>query len=276
MNVSDLVRYGLWCMLAATAAANQREYNMATTWLPHLLTNSLSLLLPDILRFLTRRQLADSDMPLSSPSLLAERGLGGEVNTLRSGLDIAQQSLIRTARDNPNYVIYVAPLAIGYVLSHPRFNIYKGDLGAIRVAGFGLDSLPHAATALGLAALTADTAQNAAAIAPPASPWTPLVRWSGEHPAAFSGAVLAVATLIWEVGEYRVHRYELELRGDVEKINMQWSLPDTLRDIIANCAGWLAAMFLRQVLRSTARQSTKESLPHEHSRIYSGHRAPQP
>lgn len=190
-------------MVAATANANRREYKMATTWLPHLLTNSLSLLLPDILRILTLRQQRYSGTALSSSSLLAEKGLGGEVGTL---LDIVQQSLIRMAHDNPNYVVYVAPLSFGYVLSHPRFNIYKGDLGAIRIAGFGLDTLPHTATALGFTLLVADTAEAAAEIAPPGSPWTSLVRWSGEHPSAFSALALAVATLIWEVGEYRIHR----------------------------------------------------------------------
>jgi hypothetical protein len=251
-------------MVAATANANRREYNMATTWLPHLLTNSLSLLLPDLLRH----------MPSASPLSTGWREARDELGTL---LDIAQQSLNRMARDNPNYAIYVAPLAIGYILSHPRFNIYKGNLAAIRVAGFGLDTLPHAATALGFAALTSDTAHAAAEIVPPDTPWTALVRWSGKHSSAFSAVALAMATLIWELGEYRVHRHELRLRGDVARINMQWSLSDTVRDIAANCAGWLAALLLRPLVRriETEQPSTKESLQREPSRIHSGHRTSQ-
>jgi hypothetical protein len=52
MRASDLARYGLWCGIVVTAEGNRREYHMATTWLPHLATNTLSLLLPDIYRML--------------------------------------------------------------------------------------------------------------------------------------------------------------------------------------------------------------------------------
>jgi len=94
MRGSDIARYALWCGVAVTAEANRREYRMATVWLPHFAANTLSLLLPDLLR------VAPRGWPGSRPGpapwrLLAEAALG-------------------TARDRPDYVLYVAPLAAGY------------------------------------------------------------------------------------------------------------------------------------------------------------------
>jgi hypothetical protein len=47
---------------------------------------------------------------------------------------------------------------------------------------------------------------------------------------------------VWEYGEYRVHFYELGQRGDVTKINMQWSVADTAKDVRSNFLGWLLAV----------------------------------
>jgi len=51
MRRSDLARYALWCGIVVTAEGNRRAYHLRTTWLPHLATNTLSLLLPDLYRF---------------------------------------------------------------------------------------------------------------------------------------------------------------------------------------------------------------------------------
>ncbi len=56
MHRSDMLRYCLWCGVVATAEGNRRQYTMATTWLPHLLTNTVSLLLPDALRLVARER----------------------------------------------------------------------------------------------------------------------------------------------------------------------------------------------------------------------------
>lgn len=231
MRLPDLIRYGLWGAIAATADANRREYNMTTTWLPHLLTNTLTLLLPDFLRVILPKQISPAPTTTSIP-----------VKVLHT-IELPAAAMVR---DNPSYALYVAPLAIGYILSHPRFNIYKGDWGDIRVAGLGLDALPHGATAFGLTALVTDTFDTMARITPPDEPFAPLWQWASRNPALSSGLVLAVATFIWEYGEYRVHEHELQLRGDIHLINMQWSWRDTLNDSLANLTGWIVALLLRR------------------------------
>lgn len=228
MRLSDLARYGLWGALVATADANRREYNMVTTWLPHLLTNTLTLLFPDALR------------KLLPPTKTSERRAAPPIV---SALEMPMEAMVR---DNPSYWVYVAPLAIGYILSHPRFNIYKGAWADIRFAGLGLDALPHAATAFALTALVCDTAETASRLTAPDEAFAQFWQWCSQHPALISAAALAIATLIWESGEYRVHIHELALRGDVSKINMQWTWRDTLNDMVANTAGWIAALVFRR------------------------------
>src|SRR5262245_16309354 len=109
---------------------------MRTTWLPHLLTNTITLLFPDLVRMLFRDSRVRQSVPASSESIVEE------------ARQITQNVLLIMVRDNPQYVTYMIPLAAGYILSHPRWNIYKGDWANIRIAGFGLDALPHSLTAL--------------------------------------------------------------------------------------------------------------------------------
>src|SRR5215211_9309882 len=149
MRPSDLARYGLWCGIVVTAEGNRREYHMTTTWLPHLATNTLSLLLPEIYRMLIRRK----------PSASA-RAPGQAQSPLREVQELIGATLATMACDRPNYVLYVAPLAFGYLLSGPWLNIYKGTLARKRLFGFGLDALPHATTAFALTALVRDTART--------------------------------------------------------------------------------------------------------------------
>ncbi len=225
----DLLRYLLWLAVAETAYENRQLYHMATTWLPHLATNTLSLLLPDLFRLITPSESKIDDANGNNPT----------------DIQMVEQAVIAMVRDNPNYAGYVAPLALGYILSHPRFNIYKGKMAELRIAGLGLDALPHAATAYGLVALVADTADTAEKIVPRKNKFRPLIDWVARHPGIFTGIVLTVVTLFWETSEYRVHQHELKLRGDITKINMQWSIEDTIRDCIANALGWLVAMVIR-------------------------------
>ncbi len=223
MRLSDLVRYGLWLGVAATAEANREEYHMSTTWLPHLLTNSLSLLLPDLYR--SARLSGNHKAPI-----------------IPEALDEPLHTLIC---DNPQYTAYVTPLALGYILSHPRFNIYKGRMAELRFAGLGLDAIPHASTAFALTALVCDTVDRLADSVPDADSLAPALQWSDQHKPLVSAAVLTLATLIWEGGEYSMHRHELKLRGDVRLINMQWSVRDTLNDIVANLIGWVFGVLWR-------------------------------
>lgn len=220
LKLYDLLRYGLWGVLAATADANRREYHMTTTWVPHLVTNSISLLLPDALRMLIPKK--------------------------RKPANLVEDVMDEMVRDNPKYVVYVAPLAIGYILSHPKFNIFKGDMGDIRIAGLGLDALPHGATGFALTALVQDTLQTAAEIEPDnRSSFAQFVRWCNDHSALTTFTVLGGLTFFWEYGEYRVHYHELELQGgDINKINMMWSADDTARDVLANFLGWALALLV--------------------------------
>ena len=220
MNGPDFLRYFVWGVVAATADANRREYHMSTTWLPHLVTNSITLLLPDALRLI---------IPANHK----------HDNLVEAVMD-------EMVRDNPKYVIYVIPLAAGYILSHPKFNIFKGDMGDIRVAGLGLDAIPHSATGFALSALVQDTLQTAAELEPSnPSPLARLIRFANRYPALVSLGALSALTFFWEYGEYRVHQHELELRGgDITKINMMWSAEDTARDVVANLLGWAAAALL--------------------------------
>src|SRR5260221_2694235 len=229
MSIYDLLRYTLWGAVAVTAEANRREYHMSTTWLPHLLTNTLTLFLPDLYRDVT-----DS------------RWFADQVSTIQV-LDDLQPTLDTMLRDNPAYVAYVMPLALGYILSHPRFNIYKGSLAEIRVAGLGLDALPHAATAFALTALVSDTLDAAAEEARFDGPLATIIEESERHPVLASFTILGLVTLWWELGEYLIHRHELSLRGDDEtKITTQCSLRDTLNDIFANAIGWAVAILFRR------------------------------
>ncbi len=219
MKRSDLFRYLLWGAVAWTADANRRHYHMQTTWLPHLLTNTASLLLPDAVRLLLPRKRARNEV---------------------------EEVLIKVVRDNDDYVAYVTPLAVGYLLSHPRFNIYKGAWADLKVAGFGLDAIPHSLTALALTALVTDSLEVAADVNDDPTWFGRLLDWCGRHAGLFSLGVLAALTFIWEYGEYRIHNLEMAERGDVAQINMQWSAKDTQQDILANLLGWALAILLRR------------------------------
>jgi hypothetical protein len=218
----DFLRYGIWGVLASTANANRREYHMTTTWLPHLVVNSVALLLPDVLRVL---------IPVKhKPTNLVEGVMDDMV------------------RDNPKYVSYVFPLAAGYILSHPKFNIFKGDMADIRVAGLGLDAIPHGATGFALTALVQDTLETADQLDPTdSSSLAKLIHVLNKRPALVSFGILSALTFFWEYGEYRVHVQELELQhGDISKINMMWSADDTARDVVANFLGWAIAALLHR------------------------------
>jgi hypothetical protein len=211
-NTRSWLRYLLWAMVAQTAYANRQHYHMSTTWFPHLLTNSLSLLLPDAVRLLFG-------------------------NRTRAN-NIVEDTLMTMVRDNPHYAMTVAPLALGYIVSHPRFNIYKGKMGELRFAGLGLDAIPHSATAFAFSTLVADTVETMGQHDEYTDVLARLVQWGRHHPDLISLAALTALTASWEYAEYRVHEDELAQRGDITAINMQWSMEDTGRDIIANAMGW--------------------------------------
>ncbi len=224
MQFSNIIRYGIWCGIVQTAYANRQEYHMATTWLPHLLMNSVALLLPELYH-----------------GLLAGQPRPANPTPTATGWHSVQVTLETMVCDNPHYAAYVAPLAAGYLTSHPRFNIYKGAWAEKEFAGLGLDALPHMATAFALTALVCDTASVAARTTRGTGWPGRFLRWSDRHRVGVSALVLTLATLGWEAGEYRIYRHELAQRGDRTAINMQWSRRDMLQDCAANAIGWVLA-----------------------------------
>lgn len=232
MHLSNIVRYALWCGIVTTANANRRHYRMATTWVPHLLMNTLTLLLPDLYRALT---------PGTPGQVTPAQAASGDT-TVVAGWPTIHTMLTAMVRDNPRYVAYVAPLAAGYLVSHPRFNIYKGEWGKKEFAGLGLDALPHSTTAFALTALVHDSVRTAMPTAPGPYALARLLRWSKRQPALVSALVLALVTVGWEFGEYRVYRHELAQRGTRSAINMQWSRRDMIQDCVANAIGWGLAL----------------------------------
>jgi len=238
MQLASLLRYGLWCGVLATAEGNRREYHMTTTWLPHLTTNTISLLLPDIYRLLARAKSG----PAHSGSIPSE---------LRQ---VIEGTLTTVLCDNPAYVLYVTPLALGYLLSSPWLNIYKGDLAERRLAGFGLDALPHAMTAFALTALTTDTARVVGEQSSSTAQLAELGSLIDRCQTLISAIVLVAATIAWEMGEHRIYQYELARRGSREQINMQWSVSDTAYDCAANVIGWLLATGWRLANRRVVRR----------------------
>ncbi len=246
MNYADGLRYLLLGGVVATAEANRRHYRMATTWLPHLLIDAAVLLLPEAARRLPSSAEAGPE---------AERGeLAGLLGALRA-----------LVADNPRYALYAAPLALGYLTSNPRFNIYKGDLAELRCCGFGLDAIPHSTTAFALTGLIWEAAEEAARRCTGGGPLARLSAWAHRNPALASGLALALATAVWELGEYRIHQHELAQRGSAEAINMQWSPEDTLFDCLANALGWAAAAAWRGRIAARPQGERREAAAQEHS-----------
>jgi hypothetical protein len=225
------LRYALWLGLAGTAEANRRHFGLTTTWLPHLLSNSLILLLPELYSLL------DGALGLAKT---ASRNQSSSLTALRLSFE-------QLARDNPDYVAYVAPVTLAYLVSHPHFNIYRGKWGELTLFGFGLDSIPHSTTAYGLTHLVIDTLETVDCQMPAHAALAAPAHWLANHKILVSGAVLGILTLVYESAEYAIHRSELKARdNDPTRINMMWSVRDTVFDVFSNIVGWLIAVWRRQ------------------------------
>ena len=230
MRPADLLRYSLWAAVAATAARNRKEYGVPTAWLTHLVGNTVTLFLPDLLRIARLEALA-APAPHSTPRALL-------------------RTLDRRVRQDPNYAVYVAPLAIGFIASHPDYSIYHGRWAERTAFGFGVDTLPHATAAYALARLVSETVLTLQAELSATTVYARPVAWSARHVDTFAAVAVTAVTLIWEVSEYLAHITELEATGrDPKEINMQWSLPDAITDSLSNLLGLLAAIAVRRSAR---------------------------
>lgn len=220
------VRMALWLALAFTANANRRHFGLTTTWAPHLIGNSVGLALPELVAAIQK---------LLSP--LSQRSASLKA-VLAAAADVTG--------DPPGWGPTMAPVTLAYVVSHPQFNIYRGDWAELRLMGLGLDAIPHSATAFSLTALVFNGLAALERQTPSGAVLRPLVRLLSGRPHLVSALVLAALTAAYELGEYRIHSIEMaETGGDEERMNMMWSPEDTAADIVANTLGWLAATALQ-------------------------------
>lgn len=232
-----LLRYALWLGVLNTARANRNYFGLPTTWVFHVTLNSWFLLLPEIVRAI--EQVAPLD---------------ARTKQKRNFVSTARAAVREIVVENPNYALYVAPVALAYIVSHPNFNIYKGDLGRIRLFGFGLDAIPHSLTAFTFTLLVMDTLNAFLRHTPREASWRSLAERANEQSSSVAGALLLGASALYESGEYAIHEEELrETGGDESKINLVWSLQDTVFDLISNTLGWVAAVLLRPGTRSPKR-----------------------
>lgn len=246
VSTGDLLRYGLWAGLLMTANANRRHFGLPTTWVFHAGGNTLALLLPEIYGAIAHALRLDER---------AARA-GGD------GWEVAHRLMRELVRDNPRYVAYVAPLTLAYLVSHPKFNIYKGELARWRIAGFGLDSIPHAITAAMLTRLTFDLLDSLARQAPPGSALAERAGRAQAQGELVAGGLLALATAVYETAEWAIHHVELHATGgDVSRINMEWSAADTVTDVCSNTAGWLLAVALHRRQSSMRAEGSASLIP---------------
>lgn len=224
MHRSDLLRYGLWTAVLGTALRNREEYDVPTAWLTHLVGNTVTLFLPDILRV-----------------------LGPLHDHIPSAMRPFFRTIMQRMSDDPAYAVYAAPLALGFIGSHADYSIYHGKWAERTILGFGADSIPHSTAAYGLARFASETALTLHHELPVDHPLAQLAALAAEHVDALAVLTVAAVTLVWEVAEYRAHYAEVEKTGrDPNEVNMQWSLPDTITDSIANVAGLTAAILVRR------------------------------
>jgi hypothetical protein len=225
---SDVLRYALWLGVINTANANRKYFGLPTTWVFHSAINSFILFFPEILQ--------------GTNKLL---GLDERAKLKQDLITTVHKTLQETVVNNPNYALYVSPVALAYIVSHPQFNIYKGDFAEIRFLGFGLDAIPHSLTAFTFTHLMVDTLASFRRNTPIDAPWRQLAETADEHSTAVAGGLLVGASTLYEAGEYAIHNEELrETGGDESKINLVWSATDTVFDIMSNTLGWLAAALL--------------------------------
>lgn len=225
-----LLRYALWLGVLNTANANRKFFGLPTTWVFHITLNSFTLFLPELL------QLTNAVFKLDA-----------RAKRKRDLLATAHATLQDAVVKNPNYALYVAPVALAYMVSHPKFNIYKGDFAKLRVLGFGLDAIPHSTTAFAFTNLMMDTLAAFQRNTPVDASWRALAEHADEHSGNLAGALLIGASAVYEAGEYAIHQEEMrETGGDESKINLVWSAQDTLFDVLANALGWVAGVILRK------------------------------
>jgi hypothetical protein len=232
------LRYGLWAGVLGTALRNRKEYGVPTAWLTHLAGNSITLFLPDLVRLLPAHiYTATGDLS------------GALLRTVR-----------RRVLEDPNYAGYVAPLALGFIASHPDYSIYHGRWAELTLFGFGLDSVPHASAAYALARLLSETILTLEHELPRRHHLHRPVRQIAGHIDVLAALIVLLVTITWELSEYLAHEAELKATGRApDELNMQWSLLDSLTDTISNALGLSAALLVGRSKRMDARSGLPQT-----------------
>ncbi len=223
MKRDQLLRLALWIGILWSVNGTRRNSRLPTTWMVHLVGNTLLLGLPEIYRGLSRVLHLDAR---------ARRNPDGIIST---GNAVMNEMVV----ENPRYAVYVTPVASAIIAAHPSINIYKADWAERAFFGLGLDSIPHSLTAFSLTHMVYDfLALPVVARRMP---------WATQHKTEISAGVLAAASLFYESGELAIHLQETKIiKDDPSKMAMKWSVPDTIQDLFANSVGWLAAVLMRR------------------------------
>jgi hypothetical protein len=210
-----------------TARAAHKQTGLVTSWIYHATLVPLLLFFPELYRGLARAAYLD-EKARDDPS-----GMTATVHGVISNV----------AACNPHYVDIVGIVPLAYILSHPKINLYKSEWAKAQLFGFGLDSIPHALTAFSLVHLAYLTLA-AFKRRRPRSGWLKRVLvWASHHPGWVAGGALVASTAGYETGEYLIHRSELRaVGGDPSRVAMEWSVEDTIQDILSNVLGGLLAM----------------------------------
>ncbi len=243
----DAARYLLYALVLVTANENRKSTGLITSWIFHAIGHTPLLLMPEIYSSLATL------FHIPQRAQANPTGMWATVNGVMDDLVV----------DNPHYVEYMAPAAIAYILAFPGHNMYKSEWANEQLFGFGLDSIPHAMTAFALVRFTYDALRALGRHLPPSSPVAAQAQWAEQHAGIIAAGTLAAATAFYEGGEYLIHRAELKaVHNDPTKIAMEWSLADTVQDIISNTAGGLAAAWInrRRKRAASVLAQTREAL----------------
>ncbi len=223
MKPDQLLRLALWIGVLWSVEGTRKNSRLPTTWMVHLVGNTLLLGLPEIYRGLAKAFRINARAQHDPEGIVA----------------FGNQVMNEMVVENPRYAGYVTPVAGAIIVAHPKIDIYKNDWAERALFGLGLDSIPHSLTAFALTHMVFDflSLPVVARRMPQAT----------RHVRGISGVVLAIASVLYETGELLIHLQETKIvKDDPSKMAMKWSVPDTIQDLFANFLGWFAAVKTRR------------------------------
>ncbi len=227
MTGRDGLRYALVGGVLATAVAQQKKTGLITSWIFHATINPALLLFPELYQALSR-----------ALSLEARAGRDPD-----APISVAHGVISDVVVRNPRYVDLVGIVPLAYILSFPSISIYKSEWANKALFGWGLDSIPHAATAFSLIHFVRVTVAALKRHMPRTGALAAVAEQAVHHTDLVAAGALVMATAGYEGGEYLIHLSELrKVGGEESRVAMEWSVEDTLQDIISNCVGGVLAL----------------------------------